>query len=206
VLNLRGGEPFYNKKLQDIIAGMTDEQCRHTMLHITTNATTWNQQWSDLLSRFRMVRVMLSIDAVGDTYEYIRRPAVWQEVSHNVDVMMAQQNLHVMVHCVVQNLNIQHLKPLILWCRERDLFLEFDRLQYPSFMTLSNLSAEENKKAQDHVEQCLQLDLDEQSTKFLTAAAQELKSIPPDAENWQKVKDFLLARDQLRGMMHDWNR
>lgn len=204
VLNLRGGEPLYNRKLRDIITKMTDQQCHDTVLHITTNATVWNQEWSDLLSRFRMVRIMLSIDAVGGVYEYIRRPASWKTVCENVDLMRQQKNLHLMVHCVVQNINIQHLAPLMTWCRDRSLFLEFDRLQYPSMLKLSNLSEPELEKARAHIQDCLAICDHDQTRQFLAAAAEELRLATPDPENWQRFKTHLYQRDQLRGISHEW--
>jgi organic radical activating enzyme len=204
VLNLRGGEPLYNRKLRDIISKMTDEQCYNTVLHITTNATLWNSQWTDLLSRFRMVRIMLSIDAVGKVYEYIRRPASWHDVCNNVERMMQQKNLHLMVHCVVQNLNIQHLKPLILWCQERSLYLEFDRLQYPHILALSNLPEPELEKARAHIQDCLSICQDTQTKKFLEVTAEELRDTKFDAENWHQLQKHLHRRDQLRGISHEW--
>ena len=94
VLNLRGGEPMYNKRILELIENFPSDQLNNTLLHLTTNATTWTPQWQQALSKFKAVRMMLSIDAVGDLAEYIRYPCKFDQVESNIKQIIECKNIN----------------------------------------------------------------------------------------------------------------
>lgn len=199
VLNIRGGEPFYNKGLIDIIERMSDERCSNLVLHVTTNATIWSERWQQALKRFRLVRMMFSVDAVGDLYEYIRYPASWQQVSDNIDQIRTCDNINPMVHAVAQNLNIHAIGELIDWCEARNMFLEIDQLSKPEHLNLTNLPPELNKRAQKHLESYLARTDKPHLLQSLASYLEQLRSTNYDAGAWQSFLSQIAARDRLRG-------
>lgn len=198
VVNIRGGEPFYNKKLLQLITEIPDRTASNMCLHITTNATTWSTSWQQALSRFRLVRIMFSIDAVEDLYEYIRYPAKWPWVEQQVDDIVQQPNVKAMVHCVVQNLNIAYLPQLINWCRDRDLYLEFDLIQQPDFLQIFNLSDSDRVRAIASLRQALDNLGSDHTAKFLQGCISMLGQHCHDPVLWQKFLHHVQPRDRVR--------
>lgn len=207
VLNIRGGEPFYNRRLIDIVEQIPDDLARTMVLHITTNATMWNTRWHQALGRFRLIRMMFSIDAVGDLYEYMRYPAVWSEVERNIADICQLPNVRPLVHAVVQNLNISHLGLLIDWCQDRSLYLEFEHLSRDTstgqsiteHLQISNLPPAQMTKARYALMQLsLRSDLAEHQIEFIRGCQQILERSSPDHQAWQGFRDQILPRDRIR--------
>lgn len=202
VLNFRGGEPFYNKALYNILDSMPAESCQNTVIHLSTNATQWNDQWRQVLAKFRLVRVMLSIDAVGDLYEYIRYPAKWADTERNVFDILKCNNIKPMVHAVVQNLNISRIGELINWCNDAGLYLEFDQLLYPTHLRVQNLPRTQLNIAKTHLDELLSVDTTHKD--FLQSVLAQISSNQPNQAHWEEFKQDIGARDQLRGT--DWQK
>lgn len=54
-------------------------------LGFQTNCTQpIDKKWFDLISKFKLVKLMMSIDGVGDRFEYLRWPANWNQVTDNI--------------------------------------------------------------------------------------------------------------------------
>ena len=212
VLNFRGGEPFYNKALYKILDSMPLESCQNTVIHLSTNATQWNDQWRKVLGKFRLVRVMLSIDAVGDLYEYIRYPAKWADTERNVFDMLKCSNFKPMVHAVVQNLNVSRIGELVDWCSDAGLYLEFDQLLYPRHLRVNNLPRAQLELAKAHLGNLYTLSTtsganDTMQTahgEFLHSVMEQLLFKKANQDHWEEFKKDIGARDQLRGT--DWQR
>jgi molybdenum cofactor biosynthesis enzyme MoaA len=199
VLNIRGGEPFYNKKLLEIIEDIPTSQAQNMVLHICTNATVWNQQWQQLLKKFRLVRFMFSVDAVGKLYEYIRYPASWSIVETNIKSMMAMENAKSLVHCVGQNLNISYLKSLIEWCEKYTLYLDIEALNSPGYMRLTNLPDSQKNIAVVHLNDLLNAELAPHLETFVRSSLNALEQSVFDPALWQTFKTNISMRDNLRG-------
>ena len=121
-IDIPGGEPF--------LSGVAEQQqlLRHYIdtghaskitLHYTTNATVFpDHVWWDLWQNFREVDLQLSIDGIGDKYEYIRYPATWSEVAQNVHRYVVHQsgNIRLSVSHTVSSYNIYYLDEFFSWC------------------------------------------------------------------------------------------
>jgi hypothetical protein len=123
-LDLPGGEPFLSgideqkKLLQHYIDIGRSSQIT---LHYTTNSTIFpDDSWWQLWNSFKEIDIQLSIDAVGDRYEYIRYPANWSQVVLNVDQYIAKSqhmtNLKLSVSHTVSAYNVYYLDEFFSWC------------------------------------------------------------------------------------------
>ena len=199
VVNIRGGEPFYNNKLLEIVQNISNDRSKSMVLHITTNATVWNQEWKQALSKFRLVRIMISLDAVGDLYEYIRYPASWERVQQNVSEMSLMPNFKLLVHCVGQNLNIAHIGDLIDWCQQKKLYLEIESISYPHYMSIENLPDSHKKQVIDNLTKLLNhREYPKHICNFITSSIDSLCSSVFDAEKWREFSSNISMRDRLR--------
>lgn len=199
VLNIRGGEPFYSKKLLEIVENIPSNQAENMILHITTNATIWNKVWQDAISKFKLVRFMFSVDSVGTNYEYIRFPGNWEIVDKNIDSIIQLKNVKGLINSVVQNLNILYIQDLIDWSISKKLYLTLDRLSNPDYLQVTNLPY--NKKIEAiNVLKTLQGRYPKNINDFLHAQKQELEQslYVDNTQAWNKFENILSKRDSIR--------
>jgi organic radical activating enzyme len=199
IINIRGGEPFYNKDLLHLIQNLPAESYQQSLLHITTNATRWSPEWKEALKKFKLVRLMLSIDAVDDLYEYIRFPGKWQDVVTNVADMKQCSNVKLLINAVVQNLNILNIGPLIKWSQEQNIHLELDQLSRPEYFVLTNLPDNLKTTACKHIQSVLATQLPDHIRNFLTNCLTQLTNSKFDPVLWQQFQNIIDMRDTTRG-------
>lgn len=202
ILNLRGGEPLYNKKILEILENLPLDKKRKIMLHLSTNATLWNDRWANVLSEFALVRIMLSIDGTEFVYEYIRHPARWSQLQDNIQNMRRLPNVRLVVNAVVQNLNILHIGNLVTWCKDMDLFLMLDRLKHPKYLDLTNLPEPERNLAVTRLKKLHSMTLEPGIYGFITSCLQEFCNTDFDKQLWANFQQQISIRDMIRGNNH----
>lgn len=80
VFKTTGGEPFLQRHFIEFVDWCIENNYNSDLsLRITTNLTLLNQKLLDKLFLFKHIAINVSCDAVGDTYEYIRYPAKWED-------------------------------------------------------------------------------------------------------------------------------
>jgi molybdenum cofactor biosynthesis enzyme MoaA len=199
VVNIRGGEPLYNKKLLEIVENIPINQARDMVLHITTNATVWNHQWRAALEKFRLVRFMFSVDAVGELYEYIRYPATWTSVEKNIRSIMTLPNVKCLVHCTGQNLNISEIASLIEWCEQHEIYLEIELLTFPDHLQMINLPPFQKEIALHNLNELKQKTLGDHLSEFICSAHDLIQKTEFESDRWQTFVNMLTMRDHIRG-------
>jgi len=83
-ITLIGGEPFFLPnaiKLLELIS--SNDKLLNLKISIVTNGTLINKYF-ELLKRFKRLHIYFSLDAIGDSYETIRRGANWAKVERNI--------------------------------------------------------------------------------------------------------------------------
>jgi sulfatase maturation enzyme AslB (radical SAM superfamily) len=84
-LQFTGGEPTQIAGVRDVIEEMIHQgHATRCDLLITTNATRVDAWWLDLVNHFQSVHFTVSMDGVGETFEYIRHGADWSRFCANV--------------------------------------------------------------------------------------------------------------------------
>jgi len=201
VLNVLGGEPFYNKKLLEVLESLDSALTSRAVLQIFTNASFYNEQWKAVLSKFGLVRLVFSIDGVRDVYEYIRYPGVWATVDQNVASIKTMARAKCMVNCIVQNLNILYLDQLIDWCVSQQLHLELSLVHVPSYFKITNLPDSTKQQAIEK----LAIWINQYHEPHVNKSLVEFKQILQDSlgqfdqHQWQLFKDQVELRDSVRG-------
>lgn len=70
-----GGEPFINVYFIELLKYIIDTgHAEHISLEVTTNGTKFVTEVMELLTHFRHIRMLISADGTGSTYDYIRAP------------------------------------------------------------------------------------------------------------------------------------
>jgi radical SAM protein with 4Fe4S-binding SPASM domain len=121
-LDIPGGEPFLSgiDEQKELLKYYIDNnQADRISLHYTTNAQVFPESdWWQLWSHFKEVDIQLSIDGVGDRYEYIRYPANWSVLLKNIIKYqkVQQSNIRLSVSHTVSAYNIYYLDEFFTWC------------------------------------------------------------------------------------------
>jgi pyruvate-formate lyase-activating enzyme len=70
-----GGEPFINSHFIELLKYIIETgHAEHISLEITTNGTKFVTEVMELLTHFRHIRFLISVDGTNATYDYIRAP------------------------------------------------------------------------------------------------------------------------------------
>lgn len=85
-LEIVGGEPFLIDRWKIIWDELIDlKLSRQITLSFSTNATVFDEVYlRKIIENFPVVNFSLSIDGLGETFEYLRYPAKWNVVSENI--------------------------------------------------------------------------------------------------------------------------
>jgi hypothetical protein len=142
-LDIPGGEPFLSgvtEQKQLLAHYIQTGQAKDISIHYTTNVTMYpDPEWWELWQHFNEIDMQLSIDGVGQRYEYIRYPANWDTVLENINQYLEQQgllgNFRLSVSHTVSAYNIYYLDEFVLWCYTVGLPRPWmGRVHNPAFM------------------------------------------------------------------------
>jgi radical SAM protein with 4Fe4S-binding SPASM domain len=140
LLNLRGGEPLVNKIIIEIIEKLaTSGRAKDMTLHITTNGTACNNRILNLLGNFKKIKIMLSMESIGRYNDYLRYPSHWPDIEKNILQFKSLKNVYLYINTTIQNLNLLYLEPLIEFANKHKIFLNFNILLNPQYLTFENL-------------------------------------------------------------------
>ena len=111
-VKLLGGEPMIMPETLDVLEKVTEE----CTLQITTNAFKISPSIEKkILDCKAKIHFNLSIDAVGDTYDYIRVGSDWNKVKDNVSRLLDYNRFEISVNPVIMMWNVFNLEELWDW-------------------------------------------------------------------------------------------
>ena len=189
LINLRGGEPLVVPEIKRLLKWAIDSKLLdNTQVHITTNATRLDSEWLDILNAIPNLRVMVSVDAVGQLNDYIRFGSDWTTIEENVKAISKIPNVTLLVHAAVQNLNILSFDQLIKWCEEQGYYLGYQIVTYPKIFSVTNLPKELIEQAKTKL------------SIINSTVAQELVNIlhNPQINLWAELQHEINLRDMIR--------
>lgn len=106
-LMLYGGEGMYVKDVQKMFAEAANSgQSKNIDVYINTNGTIYSEEWIEILSKFRSVRMAFSIDGIGKSFDYIRSGASWNEVCTNFKKYQQISNIDISIVTTIFTLNV----------------------------------------------------------------------------------------------------
>lgn len=126
-LDVTGGEPLLSSthaQRQLLEHYVSTGQAHNISLHYTTNATVFpDADWWQLWSHFKEIDMQLSLDAVGERFNYIRFPADWYAVSQVVQQYQQQTsaNLRISISHTVSAYNVLYLPEFLDWTTSQAL-------------------------------------------------------------------------------------
>jgi MoaA/NifB/PqqE/SkfB family radical SAM enzyme len=147
-----GGEPLMDPthyKILDMLASYGDNIEIKYATNLTTLGINKGRTIYDYWPKFKSVAVNVSIDGIGDSYEYIRGNANWNELVDNIKRIQSISNISRIVGAVaVQVSNIMVLDKMIEYFLD-DIGIVFytNMVQYPNVLSAQVIPPELQKVA-----------------------------------------------------------
>lgn len=157
-LYITGGEPTMDGSIN---AYLDEMKIRNNGCHVgwSTNCTIWNEPLMERMGHFLYNEVQLSVDAIGEAGEYIRRPSVWSDVNDNMRrYMMDDRVRDLKVFTVVGAMNagvlldlIDHIRHLSAETGRRVVWWPIP-LKHPEHQDIRALRGEDRRSIADAME------------------------------------------------------
>lgn len=124
-IEFTGGEPFMIEQHFDMLQGMIDRGIAHQVeIHYNTNGTQWPACGPEIWRHFRTVEIALSIDDLGERFEYQRSNAVWSEVEQNLNrfrqLRTECSNIQLQCCSTVNIFNVLYIDQLAQWIVQQE--------------------------------------------------------------------------------------
>jgi len=216
VFEFLGGEPLMLKQNLDFMQYLIDQgHSQDCIFDITTNGTLCPDIFKQV-DQFKRLVVTVSIDNVGEKFNYERKGADWDLVVANLDqfkqIRSANSKLKIGV-CVTVNIqNVFYLPELIEWI-DRQQFDHYylNLLTHPEYLSVSNLTEQArlmtlnklsqwkfNNEARKKIQSVLCL-LQEQKYSDNTTFIQEMKQ----KDHWRNENFSSTHKEIAKAMGYD---
>lgn len=161
-----GGEPFLNDQFQTFLSNLVKwDIAKNIHLEVFTNCSFFpKDQYRKLIPKFKSARVDLSLDAIEQRAEFLRKGSEWKNVMDSatkwVEVSQDHPNVSVVIGHTLTIYNVLYLKEFINWIADHfpkeiitNDFLDLHLAQTPTYLSLSNLSVDNQSKIKGIVSQ-----------------------------------------------------
>lgn len=123
-IKILGGEPSVDPTVWDFMETIAKLKDKPT-LRITTNGTSLNKHFRNVINKFDKLEVVFSVDAIYETYEYIRTNADWHKTAQQIESFMTERkDVKYGFNVVLSPWNIFALGELVDW---------FDELRFKGY-------------------------------------------------------------------------
>lgn len=114
-LEIMGGEPFYMKQFKEFVDYLIDnDRAKNINLTLSTNGTIADKNFLEKMAKnFKDISFSVSIDGIGERFEYLRHPGNWTSVKQNLDYFhqlhTGDYPVHIQITHTLSALNIMYL-------------------------------------------------------------------------------------------------
>ena len=188
-IKIVGGEPFVSPqtfKLFDIL----EPYANNIHLQITTNCTFFPKKYLKILSKFKRLVVLLSIDGVEKTAEYIRYGCEWNTV---LEVLKQWSNTDFQkrITTSVQAYNMHQLPEIYQLAAEHHIPFSYHMVYNPSYLSVWSMPT-------DYMQKCVNIiqnsDMQEKDKKTLI----QIFRSKPNNQEFTEFKEYTALMDNIR--------
>lgn len=146
-----GGEFFLTKKNLEILDLLIQRQLN---ARVVTNGTVILPAHIERLKKIPKLELQVSLDGIGQSYEFMRYPAKWETVDYNIQYLKRElSHAKLNFNFVVQPLNVQYVIPTLDYANKLLIPTRLTNLIGPSWLTWAILTDTEKQKIIELLEQ-----------------------------------------------------
>lgn len=119
IFHFWGGEPLLTDTHLKFLREIEDPST--VQINYTTNTSIFpKEEVLELWSKFKKVKIGLSIDGIEDRFHYIRYPLKWEKTTRNLELFKTETSSNVDFHinCCIIPLNVYYVNELGDWLKE----------------------------------------------------------------------------------------
>jgi len=198
IIKMFGGEPFLMKRTWQLLReAVRIGRSQDIELYFNTNCTLWEPSNVELFDHFKKVEIGLSIDGVGSRFEYMRHPAKWDLVHHNIKQMAAWReampNRRLLLTHTVSAYNIWYVHEAVQLAEQYGLHLYINLcLQPEDSFAIQHLPANLKARTDAHVRETVD------STSIHWSEITKLLNYPSEGTDCSTWFNEVIKRDKYR--------
>ena len=202
-LHFFGGEPFMIKTTWDILEHAVEKgYAKNIELSFNTNCTFWDESRIDIFKHFRLVGIGLSLDGIGQRFEYMRHPAKWDQVFSNIEKMLAwreqdRQRRTLLTHYTASSYNVYYVNEVIDFSKKYDLPFFINPVYHPNNFAMQHIPRKIKDQLYQHFKGTI-----EQDTEYwdeIDKIWNYMDGSVDDPEQWARFLKDIEFRDPYRG-------
>jgi MoaA/NifB/PqqE/SkfB family radical SAM enzyme len=140
-LKFTGGEPLIVPNVKKLLDYCIKKKIsKDIILLIITNVTRIDNDWIQIFNKFGHTGLILSIDGIDNTYEYIRYPTNWRDIYKNLQLLKKtkKENIACDITFTLQIYNMLQTKKIVDLSRELGFGLNAIPLDTPEYLDVRN--------------------------------------------------------------------
>jgi organic radical activating enzyme len=161
-LHFAGGEPFMIQEIIDVLQFCVDnDHAKNICLQMTTNTTIARRKWIEqYLLKFKDVKLVCSVDGVGENLEYIRFPSKWSVIKRNLlyfkELSNTHENFQFHLSPCIHIMNLKEFPALIDFATEHKIDIQCNIVYKSSqddFLSFNKLPLDFRKDVVEQIQQ-----------------------------------------------------
>lgn len=156
-IEFTGGEPFMIREHFQMLQGIVDKGIAHQVeIHYNTNGTQYPEEAPEIWKHFKTVEIAVSIDDLGDRFEYQRSNAVWADVEQNIARFrsLREQHSNIQLQCcsTVNVFNVRYIDQLAHWIEQQGFdFVYWNMMHDAWYFSIATLPDSAKQAITDHL-------------------------------------------------------
>jgi len=138
---LQGGEPFLSPDVIKLLADVAYPE--NVILTVISNMTTLTNEITDLLRKFKQVRLVVSLEGIEAFNDYLRYGSTWSEIADNINTALSLPNIDFKIAHTFQRTSLTCWFPLLKWAASQKIEVMTNILDTPDFLAVGAATAEE---------------------------------------------------------------
>ncbi len=198
-LKFTGGEPLMVPSVKKLIDYCVDNDfAKNINLMIITNVTLINDEWIGLFKAFKFVNIICSIDGIGDTFEYIRHPANWNDVNSKLQKLSKVQTEQLVTSTTftLQAYNILEIKNIVELAKQYNFHINVIPLDAPAYLDVRNVPQDLKDEALRQINTLSELD-NKKFSKFLKDVKNKINQ-PTNEDNSKQFIEVTKLKDTYK--------
>lgn len=167
-IKITGGEPFLTDTVTSFLTKLNDwGLAKNISIEVFTNCSFFPKaKYREILPNFRLVTVCLSLDAVEQRAEFIRKKSKWQVVEKVAkfwnDFSLEHSTIKINISHTVSIFNVMYFYEFLKWAEQKfqdqidssnfDYLIEYHFVSSPTYLFIGNFSDSAKKNIVSHID------------------------------------------------------
>ena len=190
---MKGGEPLLDHTHLKMLEKLLNLGKKDVKIHYNTNGTIFPEKHLEVLNEFDDVSFTLSIDNIGDRFEYERNGVEWEKVKTNLENFskLDRNKYRIDFFTTVSLINVLDLTETMSYGDKLNFRHELNYVDGPEYFSIYNIPVDKRKHIIDYLDSSPYKRVREVSNKLKENTYHNLNK-----EFWRNIDAIDIRRDQ----------